>query len=263
MDDQNTTQPGAGATDPTGGAQPVSSDTSLPWMNFAPEAPAAGDSAGTPAAGGTSDATTPPAAGGFDPFGNPFASTGNADAVASAFAPSPVDGSMPAAEPAPFTPSEPTAFTPSEPSAFTATPEPVVETPAPETPAPASDTSLSWAAGSSSTATDGEDTLAILAGLKKKFDEEEEEFNQQIEEHNANIQFEKEAINKLRTERSDRLAEMRKIVHDLEDMLGIKKQSEHKPQEGRRTEETRKAERILSSKKPQQNDSGINDFLAA
>ena len=256
MDDQNPTQQaGAGATDPnaTGGAQPVSSDTSLPWMNFAPETPA--DTGSTSAAGGaaTGDTTTPPAPANFDPFGNPFA-TSTPDAVASAFAPSTTDGSMPAAEPAAFTPSEPTAFTASEPVAAPA--EPL---------APAADATLPWSndasSGSKGSASDdGDDSLAMLAGMKKKFDEEEAEFNRQIEEHNDNIEFEKEAISKLRSERSDRIAKMRDVVRNLEDMLGIKKPQENR-QERPRHEETRKAERVQPKK--QASDNGINDFLAA
>lgn len=255
MDDQtNPIQPGTDAT--TGGAQPVGGDTTLPWMNFSADASASAGSAGG-TTGDASAATTPaPAAGSFDPFGNPFASDAtSADATAAAFAPSPADGSLTPAAPAPM------SFTPSEPTAFTSEPE---TAPAPEaalwSPEPSTSPMGGNSSSSSSASHDDEDSLELLSSMKTKFDEEEEEFNRQIEEHNANIQFEKDAISKLRSERSERLAQMREVVRGLEDMLGIKK-PENKPNQERRNEEPRKAERVAPKKSHE--DNGINDFLAA
>lgn len=252
MDDQNQTNPQAGAA-PAGG-QPAG-DTSLPWMNFSAD-PTASDASqpagsGTPAAGG--------ATGSFDPFGNPFAA-GNTDNVAAAFAPSPTDGSMPAPATDAFVPSEPTAFTPAPESA----PAPAVTDTAIPSWTPPADTS-STTSSSSSSASAG-DSMDMLHDMKDKFEEEEEEFNRQINEHKMNIEFEEKEMKKLREERSKRLSQMRELVRGLDDMLGMSKKPENnnRPQEqrsdARRDEQPRKADRVPN--KPKGN-SGVNDFLAA
>lgn len=254
MDDQNQQNPQAG------GAQPVN-DTNLPWMNFAPDGSTGGDNGQSSGGAGASDPTadTNAASGTFDPFGNPFAA-GNDSDVAAAFAPSTSDGSMQQPETtAPFIPSEETAFTPVA--------QPVDNTAS--TPLPWENTSNEDASANSSgeDAYAGQDTMSLLSTLKERFDEEEEDFNREIEEHNANIRFEKEAINNLRAERSARLSEMRDVVRGLQDMLGLKSSNgssapeKEKRQDKPRHHETRRAEK--GPQKKTEKSKGAESFLDA
>lgn len=116
------------------------------------------------------------------------------------------------------------------------------------------------------------DSLTMLASLKERFEEEEDNFNQEVEDHNLNIQYEKNAIAKLREARSDRLMKMREIVQGFGDVLGIRRGSEnqssenksrdnnHKPAR-RHESEPRKVERTQPKKKETQKP--VDDFLAA
>lgn len=257
MDDQN-------QQNLQGGAQPqgASGDTALPWMSFSPD-PTLGDPAAASSTG-TGSSTTDPTAPttGFDPFGNPFAAGG--DTVTAPFAPSSSDGSS-------LTPTESTPFVPSEPSAFTPSfsPEPEVAPQQAPVQAPATDTLPSWNTDpmvSSAPTTGGEDSLSMLDNLKAQFDREEEEFNEQIKQHNDNIQYEKDAIAALRSERSEKLAKMRKVVEGLQNILGGDKREGNTDRPARpRHEEPRRADRVPNKPKNSDRSSsgGLTDLLAA
>ncbi|PIV90128.1 hypothetical protein COW46_04530 [Candidatus Gracilibacteria bacterium CG17_big_fil_post_rev_8_21_14_2_50_48_13] len=249
-------------------AQGGSGDASLPWMSFSPD-PTVGD--GAAAAGGATtgdDSTSTSLPGGFDPFGNPFGGQATDDSVTAAFAPSTTDGSS-------LTPSEATPFTPSEPSAFTPAPATEVQPTeiASEATVPAEETIPAWDMADAETPTStgtvdmsGQtDSLSMLSNLKAQFDKEEEEFNEQIKQHNDNIQYEKDAIASLRSERSNKLAKMRKVVEGLQDILGGEKREQAPERRDRpRHEDNRRSEKGPS--KPRQHDarnSSANDLLAA
>lgn len=191
MDDQNQTNPAAGAGqsdangqssaggNPFGDASANATQPQVPaaggvtetppWLNFNAAEPAA-----TPAA------ASAPMENAFDPFSNPF------------------DGGFGASTP------------PTEEA------QPVVQAP------------QSFGGDDSSTSGD-DDAMALLMKLQQQFEYEEHDFEETLKMHEENIKAEQDAIRELRQGRREKMEEMKKVIMGLEKMVGLTREKSEAP----------------------------------